>query len=82
MITSRAVLFPLPPLTPKNEAIMEPWLQAEIRVRRDELYDVARAARLTRLAESGRSTGIRGRIADGAGAIGAALTTFADRIRA
>lgn len=60
---------------------MDLWLEAEVRVRRDELYDVARVTRQVRLAESGRSTGIRGRIADGADALGVALVTFADRIR-
>ena len=34
---------------------MDLWLEAEVRVRRDELYAVARLARLIRLAESGRS---------------------------
>ncbi|HEY8320762.1 MAG TPA: hypothetical protein VIG46_03080 [Candidatus Baltobacteraceae bacterium] len=43
---------------------MDLWLEAEVRARRDELYAVARLARLIRLAESGRSIGLRGRIAN------------------
>ena len=42
---------------------MDLWLDAEVRMRRDELYAVARLARLIRLAESGRSTGLRFRVA-------------------
>jgi hypothetical protein len=44
---------------------MDLWLEAEVRARRDELYAVARLARLIRLAESGRSIGhLRSRIAN------------------
>ncbi len=60
---------------------MDLWLQAEVRVRREELYAVARLARLIRLAESGRSTGFRGRIADGADALSSAFAHLAENIR-
>jgi hypothetical protein len=60
---------------------MDLWLQAEARARRDELYAVARLARLIRLAESGRSTGLRSRIADGAHAISVALAHLAQNLR-
>ena len=38
---------------------MEHWFETEIHVRRRELLDAARASRIARLSESGRSSSIR-----------------------
>ena len=45
---------------------MELWHQAEVRICRDDAMETANRSRLLRLAEGGRSTGVRGRIANGA----------------
>lgn len=45
---------------------MEHWISVDIQQRRDDLYAQAARARLLRMLESGRSTGLRDRIADSA----------------
>jgi hypothetical protein len=60
---------------------MQPWIQSEIRIRRDDALENARGSRLARLAADGRSTRIRRRIADGAQAISDALATLARNLR-
>ncbi|MBV8155769.1 MAG: hypothetical protein JO029_06535 [Candidatus Eremiobacteraeota bacterium] len=61
---------------------MELWLEAEIRMRRDDAMETARRSRLIRLAESGRSKSVRTRIADGAQAMSDALAVLANSLRA
>lgn len=63
--------FSLPPvlqnfhITTENEAFdMDHWISAHIQQRREELYAEAARARVIRMLESGRSSGIRGRIAN------------------
>jgi hypothetical protein len=60
---------------------MELWLEAEIRIRRDDALENARRSRLARLAASGRSTRVRIRIADGAQAMSDALAALARSLR-
>jgi hypothetical protein len=60
---------------------MEPWLKAEIRIRRENVLDNARRAASAQAAASGRSTGIRMRIANGAQAISDALAALARSLR-
>lgn len=60
---------------------MELWLEAEIRIRRDDALENARRSRLARLAASGRSTRVRRRIADGAQAMSDALAALARSLR-
>ena len=60
---------------------MEPWIQTEIRIRRDDALENARSSRLARLAASGRSTRMRRRIADGAQVISDALAALARSLR-
>lgn len=60
---------------------MDHWISVHIEKRREELYADAAHARIIRMLESGRSTGIRGRIADGAQAASEALAQFAQRLR-
>jgi hypothetical protein len=60
---------------------MELWLEAEIRIRRDDALENARRSRLARLAASGRSTRVRIRIADGAQAMSDALAALARGLR-
>ncbi|HVN68535.1 MAG TPA: hypothetical protein VMU38_02630 [Candidatus Binatia bacterium] len=60
---------------------MELWLQTEIRIRRDDALENARSSRLTRLAASGRSSGARIRIADGAQAMSDVLAALARSLR-
>jgi hypothetical protein len=60
---------------------MELWLEAEIRIRRDDALENARRSRLVRLAASGRSTRARMRIADGAQAMSDALAALARSLR-
>jgi len=45
---------------------MEHWIGVDISRRREELYEQAAHARIIRMLESGRSSSLRGRIADGA----------------
>ncbi len=60
---------------------MEPWLNAEIRARREAIFAFARRSRQIRLARGDRSTGLRARVADATEAIGAALLRLAGRLR-
>lgn len=61
---------------------MELWFETEIRMRRDDAFKSAELSRLLRLAESGRSTSVRTRIADGAQAMSDALAALAQTLRA
>jgi hypothetical protein len=67
--------------TPTSEAFMDIWIDVHIDKRREELYADAARARIIRMLESGRSTGIRGRIAEGAESASNALANFARRLR-
>jgi hypothetical protein len=60
---------------------MELWLEAEIRIRRDNALENARWRRSARLARSGRSPGARIRLADGAQAVSEALAVLARNLR-
>jgi hypothetical protein len=60
---------------------MDHWIDVHIEKRREELYADAARARVLRMLESGRSMGIRGRIADGAQAASNALAHVAQRLR-
>ena len=60
---------------------MELWLEAEIRVRRDDALQNARARRLARLAAGGRSSAVRIHIAGGAQAMSDALAAVARSLR-
>lgn len=60
---------------------MELWQEAEVRVRRDDALAFADRARITRLCESGRSTGIRAIAADGVQYISDALAGLAAALR-
>jgi hypothetical protein len=60
---------------------MDHWISVHIEKRREELYADAARARIIRMLESGRSTGIRGRIADGAESASNMLANFARRLR-
>jgi hypothetical protein len=60
---------------------MEPRIETEIRLRRDDALGSARSSRLSRLAASGRSTGVRVRMADAAQAMSEALATLARTLR-
>ena len=61
---------------------MDLWYQTEVRMRRDDALDSARRSRLIRLAESGRSTSVRTRVADGAQAMSDAFGALARMLRA
>jgi hypothetical protein len=61
---------------------MDMWLQAEVRMRRDHALDVARRKRLSRLARSDRSPGVRVRIANGVQMMSDALAALARTVRA
>jgi hypothetical protein len=60
---------------------MDLWLEAEIRMRRDDVYAAARTRRMIRLAQRGRSSSIRERIADGAQLLSDALASVAHTLR-
>jgi hypothetical protein len=60
---------------------MELWLDAEIRVRRDDALENARRRRVSRLAASGRSPRVRSRIAHGAQAISEVFAALARSLR-
>jgi len=61
---------------------MELWLETEIRMRRDDAFKSAQRSRLLRLAESGRSSSVRTRLANGAQAMSDALAALARNLRA
>lgn len=60
---------------------MDHWISVHIEKRREELHADAARARIIRMLESGRSMGIRGRIADGAESASNVLANFARRLR-
>ena len=60
---------------------MDLWLEAEIRVRRGDILENARRSRLSGLVESGRSTGLRIRVADSAQAMSDSLAALARSLR-
>jgi hypothetical protein len=61
--------------------IVELWFETEIRMRRDDALRDAHLRRLNRMTESGRSTSIRTRIADGAQSLSDALANLARAMR-
>lgn len=60
---------------------MDFWLQTEIRNRRHDALENTRRGRLSRLANGGRSTRFRIRIAEGAQAMSDALAALARSLR-
>ncbi|HLI95554.1 MAG TPA: hypothetical protein VKT72_05625 [Candidatus Baltobacteraceae bacterium] len=60
---------------------MDIWIDVHIDKRREELYADAARARIIRMLESGRSSSIRGYLADRAEYAGNALADFARRLR-
>lgn len=60
---------------------MEHWMSVEIHHRREELLAQAARARVIRTLESGRSSSIRGRIADGAESLSVLLAGLARSMR-
>jgi hypothetical protein len=60
---------------------VEPWLQAEIRRRRDDAVECGRRSRFAGRATSQRKGGVRVRIADGAQALSEALAALARSLR-
>jgi hypothetical protein len=60
---------------------MDYWFETEIRARRDDALASAIRSRHARLAESGRSRGVRARIADGAQALSDRLARLALAVR-
>ena len=65
----------------KFEDIMELWHEAEVRVRRDDALAFAERARMARICESTRSTGIRAVAADGIQHLSDALAGIASALR-
>ena len=61
---------------------MDYWFEKESRMRRDHAIETARRSRMIRVAEGGRSTGVRTHIADGAQALSDALAALARVLRA
>jgi len=61
---------------------MDYWFETESRMRRDDAVETANRSRLVRLAESGRSTSVRTRVADGTQAMSDALAALARKLRA
>lgn len=60
---------------------MEHWIGVEIQRRREELHAEAHRDRIMRMLESGRSSSIRGRIADSAESLSDLLAGLARAIR-
>jgi hypothetical protein len=60
---------------------MEHWLSVEIHQRRDEMLAQAARARIIRMLEDGRSSSIRGHIADSAESLSVLLAGFARAMR-
>ncbi len=60
---------------------MDYWLEAEVRARRDALLVAAERSRMARLCESGRSMGIRARLAAIAQALSDVFADLAIRLR-
>jgi hypothetical protein len=61
---------------------MDYWFETESRMRRDDAVETANRIRQIRLAQSGRSTSVRTRIADGAQALSDTLAALARTLRA
>jgi len=61
---------------------MDYWFEKESRMRRDDAVETARRSRMIRTAESGRSTAVRTRIANGAQAVSDAFAALASVLRA
>lgn len=61
---------------------MDYWFEIESRMRRDHAVETARRNRMIRVTESGRSTSVRTRIANGAQALSDAFATLARVLRA
>lgn len=60
---------------------MDHWYEAEVRARRYEVLASAERGRLARLAESGRSTGVRAHLADGVQVMSERLAEVASLLR-
>jgi len=60
---------------------MDHWLSVHIDQRREQLYAEAARARIIRMLESGRSTSLRGRIADSAESASILLANLARKMR-
>ena len=60
---------------------MDFWLETESRMRRDDAVENANRRKLIRLAEGGRTTSVRTRIANGAQAMSEALAALAQNLR-
>lgn len=60
---------------------MDHWIAIDIHQRREELHAQAVRARIIRMLESGRSSGIRGHIADSAEALSILLAGVAQAMR-
>jgi len=60
---------------------MDLWLEAEIRMRREDAFTAAGNRRAIRMVESGRSRSIRGRIADSAQTVSDAFASVARTLR-
>jgi hypothetical protein len=60
---------------------MEPWFETEIRTRRTDAFADRNRRRIKRLVESGRSTGLRVQLANGAQALSDAFGTLARTLR-
>ena len=60
---------------------MDYWYEAEVRARRDALLATAHRSRIARLCESGRSSGVRARLADGAQLVSDTFAHLATRLR-
>lgn len=60
---------------------MDYWFETESRMRRDDAVETAHRSRMIRVAESGRSTSVRTRIADSAQAVSDAFAALARVLR-
>jgi len=60
---------------------MDQWMIFEIHRRREDLHALAQRIRAIREIEGGRSSRLRGRLADGADSLSGALASFARAMR-
>ncbi len=60
---------------------MEHWISADIQRRREELHASAERSRIVRMLESGRSSSIRERLADGAESLSDLFAGLAQAMR-
>lgn len=65
----------------KTRGVMEHWISVEIHRRREDLLAQAARARIIRMLESGRSSSIRGRIADAADSVSELFAGLARSMR-